>query len=53
MAMQCITHHGFRYCGEVQGREEWNAKIRNFAGWLLLVSVVGLTVFFVISFSIL
>jgi hypothetical protein len=51
MTMQWIAHHGFRYRAEVQSREEWQARVLNFTEWLLLVSVVGLTAFFVISFA--
>jgi len=50
MTMQGITHHGFRYCAEDQGRDEWKARVLYFIDWLLLVSVAGLTVFQVISF---
>lgn len=53
MTTQFIAHHGFRYCAEVKGREEGEVGVRTIAGWLLLIAVVGLTAFFVISFSLL
>jgi hypothetical protein len=53
MAIQYITHHGFRYCADDLGKGKWSDKAINIIDWLLLISVAGLTAFLVISFSIL
>ena len=53
MNMQSITHQWFRYGTEVKGREEWEVEAHSIGGWLLLIVVGGLTVFLVISFSLL
>ena len=53
MAMPYITHHGFRGRVWVRNREKLEGGAYEIEGWLYLLLVAGLTVFFVISFSLL
>lgn len=53
MATQRMDHHGFSSFLELKDRIKIEAENHDFAGWLLVFSVAGLTVFFVISFFIL
>lgn len=53
MAMQWITRHGFQYFTEVKSREELGAEAPEFEGWLYIIFVLGLTLFFAISFLLL
>jgi len=53
MTIQCINHHGFRYCEEIKSRGELDAGVDILTGCLLVLFVAGLTAIFIISFSIL
>ncbi len=53
MAMQGITHHGFRYLAKIKDRGKLEAEVNILPDWLVLLLVVALTLFFVISFSLL
>ncbi len=53
MTMQFFTHHGFWHDTEAEDRSRFEVDISAFEGWLLLIAVAGLTVFLVISFSLL
>ena len=54
--MATITHHRFRYFLIDEGQDEngeLKAKLKKITDWILLFLVAGMTVFLVISFSIL